>query len=121
MGGGNIDILDFKYAVGDLSLAGPAKDPPVIPRAGRDVREPETGQAMYHSITSCKAPCTGKTGIAYPLADAAVQFESSTLGTRRSPAAGSTTWTTPANLRPGTYTYFCRIHPFMRGAFRVKK
>ncbi len=26
---------------------------------------------------------------------------------------------TPKNLRPGTYTYFCRVHPFMRGAFRV--
>jgi len=23
------------------------------------------------------------------------------------------------NLPPGTYTYFCRVHPFMRGAFRV--
>ena len=22
--------------------------------------------------------------------------------------------------RPGTYTYFCRVHPFMRGSFRVK-
>ena len=21
--------------------------------------------------------------------------------------------------KPGTYTYFCRIHPFMRGSFRV--
>jgi hypothetical protein len=32
---------------------------------------------------------------------------------------GTTTWKTPRNLGPGTYTYFCRIHPFMRGAFRV--
>jgi plastocyanin len=32
---------------------------------------------------------------------------------------GSVTWKTPKNLRPGTYAYFCRIHPFMRGAFRV--
>jgi plastocyanin len=28
-------------------------------------------------------------------------------------------WSTPANLPPGTYTFFCRIHPFMRGVFRV--
>jgi plastocyanin len=28
-------------------------------------------------------------------------------------------WKTPKNLKIGTYTYFCRIHPFMRGAFRV--
>jgi plastocyanin len=22
-------------------------------------------------------------------------------------------------VAPGTYTFFCRIHPFMRGVFRV--
>ena len=36
------------------------------------------------------------------------------------PATGALQWQTPSNLSPGTYTYFCRIHPFMRGAFRVK-
>ena len=30
------------------------------------------------------------------------------------------TWTIPDDLDPGTYTYFCRIHPMMRGAFRVE-
>ena len=35
------------------------------------------------------------------------------------PAANRNTWKTPKSLRPGTYTYFCRIHPFMRGSFRV--
>jgi hypothetical protein len=34
---------------------------------------------------------------------------------------GTTVYKTPKNLSPGTYTYFCRIHPFMRGAFRVVK
>ena len=74
---------------------------------------------MWHSITACKAPCTASTGIAYPLADATVQFDSGELGTGGPPTSGSTTWSTPADLTPGTYTYFCRIHPFMRGAFRV--
>jgi plastocyanin len=37
-----------------------------------------------------------------------------------SPAAQRVTWQTPSNLPGGTYTYFCRIHPFMRGAFRVQ-
>jgi hypothetical protein len=32
---------------------------------------------------------------------------------------GRAVWKTPKNLRPGTYSYFCRVHPFMRGAFRV--
>jgi hypothetical protein len=34
---------------------------------------------------------------------------------------GSKVWKTPKNLKVGTYAYFCRIHPFMRGAFRVTK
>jgi plastocyanin len=49
-----------------------------------------------------------------------VQFESGQLGTRL-PGVGTGEWKTPTNLNPGTYTYFCRIHPFMRGAFRVKQ
>jgi len=32
---------------------------------------------------------------------------------------GETIFKTPKNLTPGTYAYFCRVHPFMRGAFRV--
>jgi hypothetical protein len=34
---------------------------------------------------------------------------------------GTQVYKTPKNLTPGTYSYFCRIHPFMRGAFRVVK
>jgi plastocyanin len=34
---------------------------------------------------------------------------------------GTQVYKTPKNLKPGTYSYFCRIHPFMRGAFRVVK
>ena len=34
---------------------------------------------------------------------------------------GSNTYTTPPLTKPGkTYSYFCRIHPFMRGSIRVK-
>jgi hypothetical protein len=41
------------------------------------------------------------------------------IGVIRNGCVGTTVWKTPSNLAPGTYTYFCRIHPFMRGAFRV--
>ena len=117
---GIVDIVDFKYQLGDLSCR--LGNPPVI-HAGqsltfRDARDDAKG--IYHSITSCKAPCNRKTGIAYPIADGDVQFESSTLGSAVPPATGARQWKTPSNLSPGTYTYFCRIHPFMRGAFRVK-
>ena len=34
---------------------------------------------------------------------------------------GSNEFTTPPLTKAGaTYTYFCRIHPFMRGSIRVK-
>jgi plastocyanin len=119
---GNVDIVDFKYQLGDLSLGAPGGLPPVIApgqaltfRSGLD-----NAKAIYHSITSCKAPCNRSTGIAYPIADGPVQFESGTLGTAVPPATGAVEWKTPPNLDPGTYTYFCRIHPFMRGSFRVK-
>ena len=47
------------------------------------------------------------------------QFDSGELGDRRpADARARLDWSTPTNLPPGTYTYFCRIHPFMRGAFR---
>ena len=119
---GFVDLVDFSYQLGDLSLQGPARNPPVI-HAGQSLTFRDAGdnaKAVYHSITSCKAPCNRKTGIAYPIADGGVQFESGTLGTASPPATGALRWQTPSNLAPGTYTYFCRIHPFMRGAFRVK-
>ena len=70
-------------------------------------------------ITACQAPCDLSTGVAYPLANGSINFDSGELGNAGPPTAGRVTWQVPANLPPGTYTYFCRIHPFMRGAFRV--
>jgi plastocyanin len=82
----------------------------------------------FHTITACKDPCTARTGIAYPIADGPVTFDSGELGFNgnndsigNSPAAGRDTWQTPKDLPTGTYTYFCRIHPLMRGAFRVEQ
>ena len=119
---GTVQILDFRYGLGDLSLSGASGRPPVV-RAGQSLsfRNGDDPQRIYHSLTSCKAPCNRSTGIAYPIADGPVQFESGTLGSGAPPATGRLEYRTPRNLDPGTYTYFCRIHPFMRGAFRVKR
>jgi hypothetical protein len=122
---GLVDILDFKYRLGDLSLPGSGGGLPPVIRPGQSLvfRSSDNPERVYHSITSCKAPCNRSTGIAYPIADGPVQFESNTLGAGPAavpPATGSLEWRTPDGLKPGTYTYFCRIHPFMRGAFRVK-
>ena len=78
------------------------------------------GNGIWHTITSCKAPCNRSTGIAFPLADSDIAFDSGELGVAGPPTAGRVTWETPSDLPDGTYTYFCRIHPFMRGAFRVE-
>jgi plastocyanin len=120
---GAVDIVDFKYQLGDLSLGAPAGLPPVIgPGQTLTFRNGiDNARAAYHSITSCKPPCNRSTGIAYPIADGPVQFESGTLGTAVPPATGALEWRTPPGLDAGTYTYFCRIHPFMRGAFRVRR
>lgn len=120
---GFVDLASFKYSLGDLSLSGDSRNPPVI-APGQTLTFRDAGdnaRRIYHSITSCKPPCNRSTGIAYPIADSPVQFESGTLGTAGPPTTGALSWTTPSNLKPGTYTYFCRIHPFMRGAFRVKQ
>jgi hypothetical protein len=119
---GVVPLMDFKYQLGDLSLPAPSGLPPVI-ATGQSLTFRDAGddaKAIYHSITSCKPPCNRSTGIAYPIADGPVQFESGTLGSAVPPATGALEWKSPDDLGPGTYTYFCRIHPFMRGAFRVK-
>jgi hypothetical protein len=126
----NVAIQDYVYSRGDLSVPGKAGRPPVV-RAGRSltfknldsVFRQSPRSAAYHTITSCKQPCNRTTGIAYPVANGPVQFDSKQLGYGPpgfTAAANRQTWKTPKSLGAGTYTYFCRIHPFMRGSFRVK-
>ena len=119
---GTVDILGFNYQLGDLRVPGSTRLPPVIaPGQSLEFRNGDVGNRVYHSISSCKAPCNRSTGVAYPIADGPVQFESGTLGDDRPVTTGQVSWRTPNNLESGTYTYFCRIHPFMRGSFRVKQ
>jgi plastocyanin len=106
--------------MGDLNSGGRI---PTVKR-GRSLTflNSDDAKTIWHTITQCKAPCNKTTGIAYPLANGNADFDSGELGTGPqgfSPASGKVSWKTPKGLRVGTYTYFCRIHPFMRGAFRV--
>jgi plastocyanin len=118
---GPVDIKDFAYQAGDTSEPGTASIPTV--KAGQSITfdnlDAPLDAGIWHTITACKAPCNAATGIAFPLANAAIPFDSGELGDVGPPTSGHVTWQTPASLPPGTYTYFCRIHPFMRGAFRV--
>jgi hypothetical protein len=79
---------------------------------------------IFHTVTSCSAPCNGETGISYPLANGPIDFDSLELGygipgfTAAANRGDFTLDTSP--LAAGEYTYFCRVHPFMRGAFAVE-
>ncbi len=116
---GPIPIDNFLYRFGDMT--GRPQLPQV--KAGQSLTfanvDAPKGNGIWHTITACRAPCNRETGIAYPLADGDVQFDSGELGIAGVPTAGRLTWQTPPDLPTGTYTYFCRIHPFMRGGFQV--
>ena len=120
---GPFDIGDYAYEAGNFRLPGAAGRPPVIEKGKSftfNLTAEDASKEIWHSLTSCKAPCNKSTGIAYPIADGEFQFDSGQLGVGGAPTVNRTTWSTPANLPVGTHTYFCRIHPLMRGAFRVK-
>lgn len=120
-------IGNYFYNGADFRLPGAAGYPPVV-KKGESMRFALTDQdiadEVWHSLTSCKAPCNKSTGISYPIPDGKFQFDSGQLGTlpgpEKAPTVDRTWWETPKSLPRGTYTFFCRIHPLMRGAFRVK-
>ncbi len=119
-------ISGFEYGAGDLRIPGAQGRPPVVKQGQSltfELAAPDAARQEWHSLTSCAAPCNGSTGIAYPVPNGKYRFDSGQLGNLdgvgAAPTVGRTTWTTPKNLPVGTYTYFCRIHPLMRGAFRV--
>ena len=116
-----IPIQDWVYVEGDMNYA--ESVPTVKPgqTITYDNLDANIGRGQWHTLTSCAAPCNLSTGIAYPLADGPVIFDSGELGLGGPPTANRTTWTIPDDLPEGTYTYFCRIHPIMRGAFRVEE
>ncbi len=115
-----VRIVDWVYSPGDMALDETV--PVVAPGEPLEFfNEDDKAQppGLWHTVTACKAPCDRDTGVAYPLADADIVFDSGELGTGGAPTADRNDWTIPTDLPEGTYTYFCRIHPFMRGAFRV--
>ena len=129
---GNVLIADFLYAPGDLSLLSMTGLPTV--KLGTDLRFANLeGGLIYHTATSCEFPCLGPTGSAFPLSNGStstgrpLDFDSSELGIgipAIGPAKQSLTWELPVTqeegFQPGeVVTYFCRIHPGMRGAFEV--
>jgi hypothetical protein len=144
---GGIDINSFLYGSGGYSAVSDfprsVMRPPVVRPGGtftftnQDAlfAQPQDQQA-WHTITACRAPCNKGSGIGYPLANGPVDFDSGQLGfgsgLNSNVTIGSNTYTTPPlndlpqrvrrkAFKPGTtYSYFCRLHPYMRGSFRVR-
>jgi hypothetical protein len=126
-------IGGFHYTPGDFTSTGPQRCVPTV-RRGQSITfvnndayatpfdlfnpSPQYLLSIFHSVTACQYPCGLNTGISYPLANGAGNYDSGQLGDG-TPAIGRLRWSTPTSLKPGTYTFFCRIHPFMRGVFRI--
>lgn len=121
---GRVGIADFRYTPGDLSVPGELGLPPAIdPGQALRFGNPDASAQIPHTVTACRAPCNASTGLSYPLADGDIDFDSGQLAygpAGFTAAAQRGEWESPHDLEPGTYTYFCRIHPYMRGAFRVR-
>jgi hypothetical protein len=143
-----VHIAGFAYNPGDLEARTSRRCAPTIkqgqsltfvnqdaaiPPAGASILSPLTNgnstatlldpggwyeASVFHTVTACQSPCGLDTGISYPLANGPGGYDSAQLGFG-SPAADRISWSTPRSLKPGTYAFFCRIHPWMRGVFRI--
>lgn len=115
-----VHITKFTYGPGDQTVSSPLRRLPQV-NAGSSLRfvNDDAALGIRHSVTSCLWPCNGRYVANYPLPDAT--FDSAILG-NIDPVDGSDfkiDWSTPASLVAGKYSYYCRVHPWMRGAFEV--
>ncbi len=135
---------DMGIALGEDSMVSEMGVPRV--KLGEKVRfyNLDTFANIWHTVTRCAEPCTGQTGLDYPIADGGtgstkdkMDFDSTEIGygVFFSPASGQlgdddksteealrdgAYWDFKPS-RTGTYTFFCRIHHSMRGVIRVVK
>jgi plastocyanin len=114
-----VTIANFQYYPGGRGAPGDMGKPPTV-KQGESLTFVNLDQQanIRHSVTTCKYPCNGRYVSNYPWADG--RWDSGTLG--YDPIDGGTpnpASSTPTDLPVGKYSYFCRIHPFMRGEFHV--
>jgi len=116
---GVVSIANFVYMPGDRGLAD-SLGAPVRVKHGTSLAfvNADAAADIRHTVTTCRWPCNGPDTANYPLPDGV--WDSDTLGHdtidggKAVPIAS-----TPRSLPVGRYAYFCRIHPWMRGAFQV--
>lgn len=114
-----VNIANFLYVPGDQSLSGDLGAPAQVHKGSSlTFYNSDQGAGIRHSVTTCRWPCNGTYVANYPLSDGI--WDSTTLGYdavdggNPNPVAS-----TPPELAVGKYSYYCRIHPWMRGAFEV--
>jgi len=138
----DIYAAGFTYGQADFGVVGSTGIPRVERGKPLTFWNLDASSKVYHTFTACRYPCSGATSVNYPVADGGngnardpMNFESMELGygllfePAKSQVGGSepydmqwmkngVSWTfTPT--RDGIYTFFCRIHPGMRGVFKV--
>ncbi|MGI8774870.1 MAG: cupredoxin domain-containing protein [Actinomycetota bacterium] len=120
-----IHIAGHTYLPGNLGSEGEPMGPPVISQGDtlRVINEDYAEAGVRHSVTSCKAPCNGPYAANYPFHDGS--FHSGALGytweetyvtARQEPYWEFDT----SKLEKGYHTYFCQLHPWMRGGFYIE-
>jgi hypothetical protein len=124
-----IHTAGFLYVPGDLSVQ--VGGAPLVPQVERGtaltfVNEDVAGN-IRHTFTSCAWPCFGNYVSNFPLPTGGPgAFDTGKMG-NLDPIDGGLTGddTLPlytldtSDMDPGKYAYFCRVHPFMRGAFEI--
>lgn len=121
MNAAGIRIAAFLYSPGDQSTA----SAPWVLRGERfTVSNADFPLgSVRHTITSCSAPCNGPYVANYPNWDGV--FDSGVLGGQGpldpylTASEVPVTQINTSNLSAGYYPYYCRLHPWMRGAFYV--
>lgn len=137
----DIHSVGFTYGQADMGVIGTTGIPLVKKNTTVRLWNEDSAANIWHTYTRCKEPCTGPTKINYPLADGGkgrddlMDFDSAEIGygllyePAKSQIGGGEPydrqWVEDGlfwNFKPteiGTYSFYCRIHPGMRGAFRV--
>lgn len=133
-----VPIEGFTFGPADRRIVGSGSGVPQV-RVGQTLRftNLDTAARIPHTVTRCPAPCDGSD----PLAGSGsgdpadvMDFDSGEIGYGLffQSAKGQVGWDPPSGeavragavyeLTPtaaGTYTFFCRIHPWMRGVFEA--
>ena len=120
----NVIFGGFTYGLTDQGVASSLGVPYVNLGEKISFHNLDTAAYIWHTITRCATPCNGPTTVDYPIPDGGsgvaydtMDFDSTQLGIGTGPTQRLTWSFTPT--AKGTYTFFCRVHPGMRGVFRV--